>query len=381
MITIIMPQVGQDIPSARIIEWRKAEGERVEAGEVVLVVESEKASFEVEAEQGGTLLKVLHGEDEEVDVFAPLAYIGEPGEPIPEAVEEEAEAEPAQRPSPPPAPKPRQGRMAASPSARRIARERGVDLSTVTGSGPGGRIIKRDVVGAPAQVAEGDTVEPFGRMRRRIAERLSLSARTVPHFYLSMDVDMTDALAWRREFNDSANAHVTVTDLVIRAAALALRDFERLNAHVDADRMVIKARVNIGVAVGTGDGLLVPVIADADRLDLPRIAELNRRNAEAALRGALRSGAVGTFTITSMGMFGVREFRPIINPPECAILAVGAAHKCLVPTHDGPAARDVMTLTLGCDHRAVDGAYAAQFLGRVKESLENPATLAAEKER
>jgi len=422
--TIIMPQVGQDIESAEIIEWCKAEGEAVEAGEVVVVVESDKAAFEVEAEESGVLLKILRGEGEEVSILEPIGYIGrpggripqQPGEKITQQAEREAESEaPGRRReaagSEPGAPPGAGGRILASPAARRVARERGVDLSKVVGTGPGGRIVKEDVLaaaaagaaggssetGAPAKkeggagagegaaaatreataAGPGDGVEVFSRMRRRIADRLCESARTVPHFYLSVDVDVTDALAWRKEQNQRRGTRLTVTDMVVRACAGALSEFARMNSHVASDRLLLKAEVNVGVAVATGEGLLVAVIPGADRLTLDRTAEASRRGAEAARRGALREAAECTFTVTSLGMYGVREFFPIIDPPQCGILAVGAAEKRPVALGGEVAVRDMMTLVLGCDHRGVDGAYAAAFLNRIKEHLEGFSEFAA----
>jgi pyruvate dehydrogenase E2 component (dihydrolipoamide acetyltransferase) len=250
-----------------------------------------------------------------------------------------------------------------------------VDLAALVGSGPGGRITGGDVLAA----ADGaGTVLPFGKMRKRIAERLSLSARSIPHFYLSMDVDVTDAQAWRRSFNDERSEHVTVTDLLIRAAALALREFERLNAHGEDDRLIVRKEVNVGVAVAVEDGLLVPVVPEADKKTLIELSRLSKQNAEAARRGVMRSAAVGTFTVSSLGMDGVGWFLPLINPPECAILAAGAVQHRVVPVGADVAVREIMTLTLGCDHRAVDGRYAAAFLNRVGELLRSPGALLGE---
>ena len=336
MIPVIMPQIGQDIRLGKIVEWRKAEGDRVEKGEVVLVVESEKASFEVEAEEAGVLLKVLYGEGAEVDVLSPVAYIGKPGETGPEMEGREAAAVEAPYPEEPTAEVPAarqrpEGRLRASPSARRLATERGIGLSTITGTGPGGRITKEDVAAA----TEGtDTAVLFGKMRRRIAERLALSAQTIPHFYISVEVDMTGAQARRRALNEEHAAHVTVTDLVIWAAARALRKFNRMNSHVGED---------------------------------PR-------------RGVDNSTAKGTFTVTSLGMFGVTEFLPLINPPECAILAVGSVVGRVMPAGTGFAVREMMTLTLACDHRAADGIYAATFLNDIQQRLEKPGDLLADEE-
>lgn len=385
----MMPQVGQDIPSARVIEWCKDEGDEVEIGEVVVIVESDKASFEIEAEETGVLLKILHEPDEEVEILKTLGYIGKPGEAIPD---ERAEAE--GQPQVAEAPIALAGhvrgnevesdRITASPSAQRVAKERGIDLRQVRGTGPGGRITSDDVMAAPAAPsspapsaapeADGDLV-PFGKMRQRIADRLTESVRNIPHLHLCLDVDMTDALALRREFNAKSGAHVTITDVVVKACAAALGEFERMNAHGGRDHVVLKSRIHIGLAVATDEGLLVPVIADADRKSIAEIAQASVTLAEHARRGALRSDAVGTFTVSSLGMYGVREFLPIINPPECGILAVGMIEPRMRVFENGFAPRDMMPVVLAADHRAVDGAYAARFLNRVREHLEEAADL------
>jgi len=214
-----------------------------------------------------------------------------------------------------------------------------------------------------------DTVLEFSKRRAVIARRLSESARTIPHFYLSVDVDMTAAMEWRRKFNSQRGTRVTVTDLVVNASAIALTEFPRLNSHVSEASMTLMGQTNIGVAVAVDDGLLVPVVAKADEVGLVELSELTKRNAADAQRGVMR-GERGTFTVTSLGMFGIKQFLPIINPPECAILAVGTAEPRVVPTAEGTAVREMMTLTLACDHRAVDGVEAAQFLAAIKGTLE-----------
>jgi pyruvate dehydrogenase E2 component (dihydrolipoamide acetyltransferase) len=392
---VIMPQIGQDIPAGKIVQWLKEEGEGVRKGEAILVVESEKASFEVEAEADGVLLRILHKVGDEVEILKPVAYLGGPGEALAEeaAAAAPAEARPAETQTVPvsfaPAPSAEAGGKApASPAARRLAREKGLDLARIKGKGPGGRITEQDVLAAltaPAMTAPqyatpdgasapagpaGDTVVPYGRMRKRLAARLAASTQTIPHFYLSLDVDMTEAQAWRRKFNERHGVHVTVTDLVVKATAAALRNVPRLNAHADADRMVLKAGIHVGVAVAVEEGLLVPVIPDADKKSLREIADLVRTSAEAARRGIVNPSAPGTFTVTSLGMFGVGAFLPIINPPEVAILAVGAIQPRPAAVGRELAVRDMMTLTLACDHRAVDGAEAAALLGEIKRNLE-----------
>jgi pyruvate dehydrogenase E2 component (dihydrolipoamide acetyltransferase) len=401
---VLMPQVGQDIKTARIVDWLKKENQEVKKGEVIAVVESDKAAFDVEAYTSGVLLKILHPEGQEVEVLTPIAYIGQPGERIEDGRQrtqdrgqttEVAISESAIR-----NPQSAIGeRLAVSPSARRLAQEMGVNLQTVTGTGPGGRITKEDILaaarGVPMREHEAashdiatsstgtapiatpeDTVVLFSPMRTRIGERLTRSKQTIPHFYISMDVDMSEAATWRRQFNGSRQTKVTVTDMIVKAAAKALRQHPRMNAHVEQDKIVLKRAVNVGVAVSVDGGLIVPVIAEADRKSLGQISSAARENAEAARAGRLKPQAIGSFTVTNLGMFAVDTFVPVINPPEAAILAVGAVAKrpAVVGEHVVP--RDRMTMVLACDHRAVDGTYAAQFLGKIREHLENPASLA-----
>jgi pyruvate dehydrogenase E2 component (dihydrolipoamide acetyltransferase) len=341
---VIMPQIGQDIPTGRIVQWLVREGEAVSKGDVIVTVESDKAVFEVEAEASGTMLEILCRDGEEAAVFSPIAYLGAPGEKVTEE------------------------RIVASPAARRTARERGIVLGSVAGSGPSGRIILRDL---PSPAAPSDEIErPFSPLRRRVAERLQLSKRNIPHFYLFSDVDITVTLAWREEFNSRNSCRLTVTDLLVRAVAKTLREMPELNVHVSDSGVTPKGRVNIGVAVTTEQGLMVPVIADADRKTIVEISREISESAEAARRGAMKVQAEGTFTISNLGMYEVDRFLPIINPPECAILGIGRGTPRLVVREEGFQVRTILTLCLACDHRAVDGAEGARFLSRLKELLE-----------
>ncbi len=380
MIPIIMPQVGQDIPTGTIVQWLKQENDPVREGEELLVVESEKASFEVEAEQSGILLKIIRREGEEVEILQPVGYIGQPGEkfdqrPADTAAEPQAAvpaAEQARQEQPAPATEATAlpEKTLASPAVRRLAREKGVELAGIAGTGPGGRILKEDVLAKGPDEDTEDTIVPFGKIRKGIARRLTLSKQTIPHYYVFVDVDMMDALEWRRCYNAAHGTRITITDLIIKAAAVALRSFPQLNAHVDGQQIVLKKNINIGVAVSVDDGLLVPVIAEADQKSLTEISELSKRNAESARRGVMSAGPLGTFTISSLGMYSVKQFVPIINPPECTILAVASVEPRVVPVPGGIGTRDMMTLTLACDHRAVDGADAAGLLGEIKNNLE-----------
>lgn len=384
---VLMPQVGQDITTAKIVEWLKKENDRVEKGDIIAVVESEKAAFDVEAYESGVLLKTLYAEGQEAEVLTPIAYIGKPGEEVEEAAAKSKAADEAKptasagKTTPVQVTEPGPG-IAASPSARKFARERGINLATVAGTGPGGRITKKDVLAAvsgqtaaPEEAGQDDTVILFSPMRARIAQRLTHSKQNIPHFYISMDVDMSQALAWRQKHNDKVQAKVTITDMVTKAAAAALAEFPKINAHVQADRIILKKAINIGVAVSVEDGLIVPVITDANTKSIDEISSMSRQNAEAARAGRHKPQGPGTFTITNLGMYAVDTFVPIINPPECAILAVGAIAKKPVAVGEELAVREMMTMMLACDHRAVDGTYAAQFLERIKHYLENPASL------
>jgi len=410
---VLMPQVGQDIKTARIVDWLKKENQAVKKGEVIAVVESDKAAFDVEAYTSGVLLKILHAEGQEVEVLTPIAYIGQPGEKIEDGgpkTEEGGQTAPGAAsesaignhvtPGPDRGPQSATAdRLAVSPSARRLAQEKGVDLATVQGTGPGGRITKEDILAAARGVATGaaqevpgplsgsphglkpilhtpdDTVVVFTPMRARIAERLTRSKQTIPHFYISMDADLSEALCWRQRFHEKGQTKVTVTDMIVRAVAAALPEYGRMNAHVEPDRIILKRAVNIGVAVSVDEGLIVPVVADADQKSLIEISAAVRENAEAARAGRLKPQALGSFTVTNLGMFAVDTFVPVINPPEAAILAVGAVAKKPAVVGGQIVPRDRMTMVLACDHRAVDGTYAARFLGKVREYLENPASL------
>jgi len=370
---ILMPQIGENIKTGRIIEWLVKEGDSVKEGDVIVVVESEKAAVEVEAYDSGVIQEILYSSGDEAEVLKPIAYLVQPDEDAEEALPK-ASPEQIQQPS-----------RFASPSARRLAREHGIDLESISGSGPRGRIIKRDVLAAVASTEreavvsapeiEGVLAEdreiPLSRMRKVIAERMTRSKQTIPHFYLFSEVDMTEALAWRKAYNEKNNARVTITDMIIKTVASALLEFGRMNAYADDENIILKKNINIGVAVSIPDGLLVPVIPDAAQKDITEISRVCRENTEAARRGSLRTPAVGTFTITNLGMYSVSRFLPIINPPECGILGVGSIERKVVAIDNGIHIRDMMPLCLACDHRAVDGVYAAQFLTRIKEFVEH----------
>jgi pyruvate dehydrogenase E2 component (dihydrolipoyllysine-residue acetyltransferase) len=399
---INMPQIGQDIEAGVIVEWRVKENDVVAKNDTVAIVESDKATFEVEAFEPGTVLKLLYNEGDEAKVFSPIAYIGQPWEKWDEAsatvshtsettktkardatsiIREDKQAG--------------HGKIFVAPLARKLAQKHGIDLSLVKGSGPNGRILKQDVLalisGDSAQsenkldttardnglhpdvisTLTEDQKIPFSKMRKKIAERLTHSKQTIPHFYLTIDVDMTDALAWRKQNGSNSPVKITINDIIIKAAATALSSYRKLNGHVEADKLIVRKNINIGVAVSVEEGLLVPVIPDADQNNIAEIAQISRQNTEGAQKGILKPQSVGTFTVSNLGMFAINGFLPIINPPECAILGVGKITKQVMPLDDNCiAVREMMTLSLVSDHRAVDGTYAAGFLGEIKKQLE-----------
>ena len=397
--SILMSQVGQDLTEGRVIAINVKVGDRVKKGDIVAEVESEKATFEVEAFEEGAVTEVCVGEGEMAIVLEPLIVLdGAASNGVvsktASSTDDKANAEgktPATSQSDlslvPSSTKPR-----STPLARRIMKQHGIDVGTLTGSGPGGAIVQRDVEAAIAakgtgtasapnavppqaqqtisiSAREGDTVIEFSRMRQVIADRLQLSKQTVPHFYLQTDVDVTHLLGRRAERNAAGSTKISVNDVIIQAAALCLREYPNLNAHVAQSSLTVKAGINVGMAVSVDDGLMVPVLGNADRLSLAEIADQSREAADNARRGISKSASAGTFTISNLGMFGVEVF-PIINPPEAAILGIGDIRKEPKVIGAGIAIRSVMRLVLSADHRAVDGAYAARFLAQLKKDLE-----------
>ncbi|MEW6755818.1 MAG: 2-oxo acid dehydrogenase subunit E2 [Candidatus Latescibacterota bacterium] len=265
-------------------------------------------------------------------------------------------------------------RRRSSPAARRMARQLGVELTGVDGSGPGGRVIRRDVLAAAAGTAPatpGDQVVPFGRLRRHIALRAARS-RTIPHLYLFADIDMSAALARCQGPGGQPAVATCTTDMVVHAVARALRQFPRLNAHVDGESLVLKGAVHLGMTTAGPEGMLVPVIPDADCRSLPEIAALRRRIAAAARRGVVALGPRATFTVLDLGLHDPCRVLPLINPPECAVLGLGAVQERVVSRQRTPVVRDVLCASLGCDQRVVDAQYAAGFLGCLREMLEAP---------
>jgi pyruvate dehydrogenase E2 component (dihydrolipoamide acetyltransferase) len=400
MVPVIMPVVGQDIPTGIIREWLKKEGEAVVKEEIIATVESEKATFDVEAPAEGILLKIMRKEEDEVEVLTPIAYIGKIGETF-EPVEKEPQnctdkidgivTAPVDSGAPAAA---AGSRMFISPLARKIAEKEGIRLESVTGTGPNGRIIKRNILEAIKQpvpeimdyqeyvpdagrrpeirqtLPDGAEEILYNRMRRLIADKLTLSKQTVPHFYLFTDVEMDRSIAFKNQLMQGSGVRVTITDMVVYAVAGAMGEYPRMNSHVFTDRYFLLRDINIGLAVSSDDGLRVPVIEHADKGDLATLAARTKRLSENARKGRIDPGLKAGLTVSTLGMYGIKKFLPIINPPESAILAVGKSAPRVTTDGFSIAIRNIMSITLACDHRLIDGAYGAAFLGRVKQILE-----------
>lgn len=386
-----LPRLGQGMESGTIVKWLKSEGEPVEKGEPLYELDTDKVTQEVEADFSGVLLKIAVQEGE-VPVGGTIGVIGEEGE---EVTVEEPEAKPkAKAPAPAekkqePEPEPEQpaapsrdGRVKASPLARRIARERGIDLAQIRGTGPEGRIVAEDVERAETAVPSlQQTVTSAGEVERReltnirrtIARRLT-EAWQIPVFHLQASADMTrvqDLVERLREREVKA----TVTDVLVKACATALMRHREVNAEWTDDAILLHPSANVGLAVAAPQGLVVPVIRSAERLSLAEIAEARGDLVGRARDNKLRQDDLegGTFTISNLGMFDVERFTAVLNPPQAAIVATGAITDQVVPLDGELAVRPIMTLVGTFDHRAVDGAPAAGFLQTLKEILEEPA--------
>ena len=365
---LTMPKLSDSMADAVIVRWLKSPGDRFARGEALIEVETDKATVVYEAESDGTLDSILAPEGATVAIGEPIATLANGNGAAPRLLTPEPasrDGADAERPN-------------ATPVARRTAVELGLSLHGIAGTGPGGRITREDVQRAaaepgrsaqqPASGAKGDArLLELTATQATIARRMAESASTIPVFTVSADVDMSLIAALRRGARAEKVDVPSVNDFVVKAAASTLREFPRFNASFVDGKVECYSRVNVGVAVSTEDALLVPVVFDADRKTVTEIAAETRRLAEAARSRAVRPDDLhgGTFTVSNLGMFGVRSFTAIIDPPQVAILAVGGVRR-----------DDAMTVTLSCDHRVVYGADGARFLSRLRELLERPLSLA-----
>lgn len=452
--SIVMPQMGYDMHEGKVVRWLKKEGEEVTRGEVIAEIETDKATVEYEAYTGGVMAKIVAEEGVAIPVGGLIAVMTAPGEAIPEDILTDAAiASAADSPAPaaatveaPESPIPAaaapadteevrasplarrlakergfdlatitgtgpggriteadipeqgaaagpaalassNGYIKASPLAKRLARERGIDLATLTGTGPGGRVIEADVpehavpaaagFAAPATLVS-ENVE-LSRMRQAIARVTSDSKRDAPHFYVAVDVDMTKAMSFRRDLNDELDAEnrVSVNDLIVKASAIAIGRHPKFNSFFRDDHLQMNAAINVGIAIALESGLIVPGINGCERKSLVEIAAASRDLVSRANSGTLRNDEYSgtTFSVSNLGAFDIESFTAIIFPPHAAILAVGTVKEQPVVRDGELAIAQIMKATLSTDHRVADGAEAAQFLVEIKKLLQNPISL------
>jgi pyruvate dehydrogenase E2 component (dihydrolipoamide acetyltransferase) len=433
--TIIMPKSGMAMEEGTVVRWLKKVGETISKGEAIAVIETDKVTMELESDFEGTLLAIVHGDGDVVPATHTIAWIGAPGEPVPagaEAAESPpAAGAAAHGPSQASAaaaapPAAAGGKVPATPAARAYAAKAGITLSSVPGSGPGGavrlrdlpgekevkatplarkvaeinsidlggvegsgaggKIRKADVVargGAPGALGATETAIPLTGMRRAIANKMLRSHQQCPSVTLVTRADVTELAALRERMNSAGGPEsagyrgagkISYTDFILRAAAVALREHPLVNSVIEGDRILLRSEINIGIAVALEAGLIVPVVKKADELGVRQIAAAVGELADRARAGTLspEECAGGTFTITNLGMYGITEFTPLINVPESAILGVGSIEEAFrTGPGGGIESRKVMSLCLTHDHRNIDGAPAAAFLGRIRALLEN----------
>jgi pyruvate dehydrogenase E2 component (dihydrolipoamide acetyltransferase) len=431
---IVMPRLSDSMEEGTVIKWLKGVGDEIAVGDEIVEIETDKANMAYEADVAGTLTEILAGEGTTLPIGEPIARVGDAGEgqgakaagPVDEGGPSPSQQRGGSVEGPPSSPPPAEAvestpatptaaeageRVKASPVAKRLAKEKGVDLSQVAGSGPGGRIVKKDVkkaaasedTGLPpstqqeeggrpvsssappaesAETAKGQvTVEDLSKLQQVVARRMSESKATAPHFYLETVIDMSRAVEARARIKATAAEGEVVpsfNDMVVKACALALKEFPRANGSYKDGRFELYSRVNVGVAVAAQDALVVPTVFDADKKGLRQIATESR-----ALATKVRDGSItppelsgGTFTVSNLGMFGITNFSAVINAPQAGILAVGAIEERPAVRDDEIVPGQLMEVTLACDHRILYGADGAQFLARVKGLLEEPVSLA-----
>lgn len=387
---IIMPMLGETMSEGIIAKWRKQEGERVEKGEVLLEVTTDKATLEVESLATGILRKIVVPEGATIPVLETIAWIGEESEPIPEEVsapkivKEKILSTSETKISEQKIETKESGRVFSTPAARRVAKELNVNLEDVKGTGPSGRITEDDVRSFSGGIGKGLSPRgivpvsgtiPLTSMRKVIAERMSKSKREAPHYYIKMSVDMSEVIKLRNNLlpeYEKQGIKLAYDDIIVKAVSIALFGFPLVNAAFTNEGIKINEKINIGLAVALNDGLIVPVIKDANKKSLLDIAKERDRLVKKARENKLLPDEYtgGTFTISNLGMFGVDEFIAIINPPESAILAISKIEDKPVVLNVEIHIKPIVNLTLSSDHRVIDGALAAKFLQRLKQLLE-----------
>jgi pyruvate dehydrogenase E2 component (dihydrolipoamide acetyltransferase) len=418
-VQILMPALSPTMTEGNLTKWLKKEGDKVKAGQVIAEIETDKATMEVEAVDEGTLAKIVVAAGTQgVKVNSLIAVLAEEGETLEDAAKAASKAPAAPKAAAASAAAPTAApaaasvaaatashgkeRVFASPLARRLAEQKGVDLKKVKGSGPHGRIVRADVEGkghasaahapvaqaAPVALEPGVQLDVLGQpyvalpnsgMRKVIAKRLTESKQQVPHFYLTVDCELDALLDLRKKMNDAAGTKISVNDFIIRAVALALKKVPAANVSWTDDAILQYKNVDISIAVATPTGLITPIIRQADSKGMAKISAEMKDLAARARDGKLKPAEFqgGGFSISNLGMFGVKQFAAIINPPQGCIFAVGAGEQRAVVKNGQLAIANVVTLTLSVDHRAVDGAVGAEFLQALKPLIENPYALVA----
>jgi pyruvate dehydrogenase E2 component (dihydrolipoamide acetyltransferase) len=384
MITeVIMPQLGETMNEGTITRWVKKEGDKVQKGEVLLEITTDKATLEVESFASGHLRKILVKDGEAVPVLTVIGYIGEPNDPLPEqkpgaapGVQKPEKETPLAKAEAPGAVASvlEPGKVAASPRAKKLAQEKGIDISKVIGTGPGGRIIEKDVLEYEAKHAVVEAGRQFVQltpMRRIVAQRMTESKTRAPHFYMTVEIDMDKAIRLREQTKDG-DFKVSYHDIIARAAGIAIAENKMINAVWADDKIAMREKVNIGIAVALDEGLVVPVIHDVSNKSLKQIASESKSLIDKARGKKLlpEEYSGGTITISNVGMFDIENFAAIINPGESVILGAGRIVEKPVVVSGSIVIRPMMNLTLSCDHRVIDGAVAGKFLKRLKDLLE-----------
>ena len=382
---VIMPALNPGQETGILLEWLKQEGETIEKGEPLMEVETDKANVEVEAEATGILSNISVQPGDEIHVGEVIAMILSEDESAPESIKDDLSTQTAVTEN---EVKHHSGnsekmesietvsknKIAASPKVKQYAKKEGIDLSSVKGSGPGGAILMEDVLAIQSTAEKEDNDFQTGKGWLLMADRLTESWTSAPHFSIVRNLDATNLAAHKKETKANSSANITFTDLLVKYAASSLKEHPRVNASLIDGKLIKNLSINIGIAVATEDGLIVPVIHNADELSLEEITERRKELVARTQEGKLRSGDLdaGTFTISNLGMFDVDSFNAIINPPQSAILAVGRIIDQVVPMDGKPVIRPMLTINLSFDHRVIDGARGAHFLQTLSNLIENP---------
>ena len=382
---VIMPALNPGQETGILLEWLKQEGETIEKGEPLMEVETDKANVEVEAEATGILSNISVQPGDEIHVGEVIAMILSEDESAPESIKDDSSTQTAVTENEVKhhsgssekmeyIEKVSKNKIAASPKVKQYAKKEGIDLSSVKGSGPGGAILMEDVLAIQSTAEKEDNDFQTGKGWLLMADRLTESWTSAPHFSIVRNLDATNLAAHKKETKANSSANITFTDLLVKYAASSLKEHPRVNASLIDGKLIKNLAINIGIAVATEDGLIVPVIHNADELSLEEITERRKELVARTKEGKLRSGDLdaGTFTISNLGMFDVDSFNAIINPPQSAILAVGKIIDQVVPMDGKPAIRPMLKINLSFDHRVIDGARGAHFLQTLSNLIENP---------